>query len=72
LELLEQESAAADLILDFAGSDHPTSAEAIIHGAKQRIPEPTFIIHTSGTGILTWKTVQTGIFGDLEEKVYDD
>jgi nucleoside-diphosphate-sugar epimerase len=72
LELLEKESAAADIILNFADSDNTHSAEAIVRGAKKHQVKPVFIIHTSGTGILTWKTVETGTFGQLEEKVYDD
>lgn len=72
LEILVQESAAADIVLNFADSDHPPSAKAIVRGAKQHTKTPVFVIHTSGTGILTWKTVETGAFGQLEDKVYDD
>lgn len=73
LELLEEESAKADIILNWADSDHPKSTEAIVHGAeKHRADKPVFLIHTSGTGILTWKTVETKTFGDLQEKIYDD
>lgn len=72
LALLEKESSAADIVLNFADSDHPPSAEAIVRGAMQHKDTPVFVIHTSGTGILTWKTVETGTFGQLEEKVYND
>jgi nucleoside-diphosphate-sugar epimerase len=34
--------------------------------------KPIFVIHTSGTGILTWKTVETNTYGELEDKVYND
>lgn len=71
--LLEEESAKANIILNWADSDHPRSANAIVRGAKKHaVDKPVFLIHTSGTGILTWKTVQDKSFGDLEEKVYDD
>ena len=71
-EILERESSTADIILNFADSDHPPSANAIMRGAKKHELNPVFIIHTSGTGILTWKTVETSSFGKLEQKVYDD
>ena len=71
LALLEQEAQNADIILNYADSDHPPSSHAIVRGAA-RSKGPVFIIHTSGTGILTWKTVQSRTFGDLEDKVYND
>jgi hypothetical protein len=71
--LLEREARKADIILNFADSDHPPSAEALIRGAQfHGRDRPAFVIHTSGTGILTWKTVQTGTYGELEDKIYDD
>lgn len=73
VELLEEESTKAHIILNWANSDHPSSTSAIVRGAKKHTAEkPVFLIHTSGTGILTWKTVETKTFGELEEKVYDD
>ena len=73
--ILEEESAKADIIMNWASSDHPSSAEAIARGvlaAKGVKDHPTYLIHTSGTGILTWKTVETKRYGDLEAKIYDD
>ncbi|KFX91872.1 hypothetical protein V490_05679 [Pseudogymnoascus sp. VKM F-3557] len=73
VELLEEESAEADIILNWADSDHPKSTEAIVRGAKRHTADkPVFLIHTSGTGILTWSTVESKTFGDLEGKIYDD
>lgn len=73
VELLEEESAKADIILNWADSDHPKSTEAIVRGAKKHTADkPVFLIHTSGTGILTWRTVESKTFGDLDEKIYDD
>jgi hypothetical protein len=71
--LLEKEVEKADIVLNFADSDHPASAFAIARGAKRHMSDkPVFVIHTSGTGILTWKTVVAGTYGELEDKVYDD
>jgi hypothetical protein len=71
--LLEEEAGKADIVLNFADSDHPASAFAITRGAKRHASnKPVFMIHTSGTGILTWETVKTGTYGELEHKVYND
>jgi hypothetical protein len=74
LPILEEESAKADIILNMADSDHPSSTEAIVRGAtsRQSTERPVFLIHTSGTGILTWNTVKTNTYGELYQKIYDD
>jgi hypothetical protein len=67
----KDESAKADIVLNFAHSDHPPSSEAIMRGANRHTgTKPIFVIHTSGMGILTWKTVETNTYGELEDKVY--
>lgn len=33
---------------------------------------PVFVIHTSGTETLIWKTVETNTYGELDDKVYND
>jgi len=72
-KLLEEEAKRADIILNFADSDHAPSATALAKGAlAHSVDRPIFVIHTSGTGILTWKTVESRTFGKLEDKVYDD
>jgi hypothetical protein len=72
-ELLESETLQADIVLNFADSDHPPSASALTRGAQLHPRNrPVFIIHTSGTGILTWKTVQSRTFGEIEDKEYND
>ena len=56
-----------------AGSNNPPGSEAIMHGANRRTSQtPVFVIHTSGMGILTWKTVETNTYGGLDDKVYSD
>ena len=73
IALLEAEAQRADIVLNFADSDHPESARALTQGARlHETGSPVFVIHTSGTGILTWKTVLTRSFGELEDKIYDD
>jgi hypothetical protein len=71
--LLEREAEKADIVLNFADSDHPSSACALTRGAKRHAKDkPVFVIHTSGTGILTWATVEAGTYGELENQVYND
>ena len=56
---------------DFANCDHEPSAEAISKGLSQR-SAPSYWIHTSGTGILGWETVDKECYGDELPKVFDD
>lgn len=58
---------------DFANCDHLPAAEAIIRGlARREAQDPAFLIHTSGTMILAWETIQEGTWGETRPKVYDD
>ena len=56
---------------DFANCDHEASAEAIARGLQSRT-EPSYWIHTSGTLILGWETMDKGCFGDELPKVFND
>lgn len=56
---------------DFANCDHEASAKAIAKGLASR-QEPSFWIHTSGTLILAWETMDKGCFGESLPKVFDD
>lgn len=62
-----------DLLIpaDFANCDHEASAEAISKGLSQRT-EPAHWIHTSGTLILGWETIQQGCYGEELPKIYND
>ncbi|KUJ16152.1 NAD(P)-binding protein [Mollisia scopiformis] len=75
-ELIEEESARADIVIHTAdSSDHPRAAKAIAAGlAKGHTKEnPGYWLHTSGTGILIWKDVEDGKFGEPpSQPPYDD
>ncbi|KAJ5528237.1 hypothetical protein N7513_012396 [Penicillium frequentans] len=73
--LLEQESAAADIVLHAAdASDHAGAAKAITAGlvAGHTKENPGYLLHTGGTGILTFEDSDSGTYGNKSEKVYDD
>jgi hypothetical protein len=57
--------------LDWANCDHEASASAIVKGLSSR-STPGFLIHTSGTGILTYADVARGSYGTPSTKVYND
>jgi len=75
-KLLEEESARADIVLHTAdSSDHKGGAAAISKGLAtgHTKEKPGFWIHTSGTGILTWKDIETEIYGEApSQPPYDD
>ncbi|KAJ5802014.1 uncharacterized protein N7503_004464 [Penicillium pulvis] len=73
--LLERESAAADIVLHAAdASDHAGAAKAITAGlvAGHTTGNPGYLLHTGGTGILTFEDSDSGTYGNKSEKVYDD
>lgn len=74
-ELLERESAAADIVLHTAdASDHVGAAKAITAGlvAGHSRDRPGYWLHTGGTGILTFEDSDAGQYGRPSDKVYDD
>jgi len=72
-ELLEKEAAGADIVLNFANADGKEGAENLVKGLATHSPErPGYLIHTSGTGILTFADVATQVFGEASSTVYDD
>ncbi|KAJ5766136.1 uncharacterized protein N7511_003752 [Penicillium nucicola] len=73
--LLEKESAAADIVLHTAdASDHVGAAKAIIAGlvSGHTKEHPGYLLHTGGTGILTWEDSDKNEFGNRSEKIYND
>ena len=73
VDIIEEESSKADIIYNFANCDHEASAKAIARGMDKRTSDsPSFLIHTSGTGILTWETFDKNAFGDELPKKYND
>lgn len=61
----------AVLNADWASADHQKAAEAIKSGMKMR-NAPSFLIHTSGAGILAAPDIRSGTFGTESTKVYND
>lgn len=63
------------MLTDAADADHADGARAIGKGlaAGHTAEKPGFWIHTSGTGILTWKDAETKTFGEgPSQPPYDD
>ncbi|KAJ6110022.1 hypothetical protein N7486_002257 [Penicillium sp. IBT 16267x] len=71
--IIEEEVKKADIVFHFADCDHVAAAEAIAKGAKHHTPErPLWLIHTSGTGILTVEDQRAGTIGIERPKEYND
>jgi nucleoside-diphosphate-sugar epimerase len=70
-DLLTKEAAAADIVLHCADCDHLGAAEAIIAGLAQS-QKQSYLIHTSGTGMLAFQDSEEGTYGVKREKVFDD
>ncbi|KAF2128672.1 NAD dependent epimerase/dehydratase family protein [Dothidotthia symphoricarpi CBS 119687] len=70
-ELLTKEAAQADIVLHCADADHVGAAKALVAGLAQR-QTPSYLIHTSGTGILSFADFERKTYGVKNEKVFDD
>jgi nucleoside-diphosphate-sugar epimerase len=70
-DLIAEESQKADIVCHFANCDDEPSAHAIIKGLAAK-SSPGYLIHTSGTGILTVGDVQAGTYGEENPKIYND
>ncbi|KAJ6002293.1 hypothetical protein N7499_001843 [Penicillium canescens] len=72
-DLIEEEVKNADIVFHFADCDHVAAAKAIAKGAQHHAPErPLWLIHTSGTGILTIEDQRAGTYGIERPKQYND
>ncbi|KAJ5562798.1 hypothetical protein N7535_002755 [Penicillium sp. DV-2018c] len=72
-DLIEEEVKNADIVYHYADCDHVASAKAIAKGAQHHTPErPLWLIHTSGTGILTVEDQRAGSYGIERPKQYND
>lgn len=61
------------MILDFADCDHVASAQAIAKGVAHHTAEkPVWLIHTSGTGILTFEDFRASSYGIERRNEYND
>ncbi|KAA8647651.1 hypothetical protein EYZ11_004796 [Aspergillus tanneri] len=71
--LIQEETKNADIVFHCADCDHVAAAEAIAKGAAQHSPyRPLWLIHTSGTGILTVEDFRTNTWGLYRTKEHDD
>jgi hypothetical protein len=71
--LIEEEASNADIVYHFANCDHEPSADAIAKGLARRSRDgPGYWIHTSGTLILGWETMELAEYGNRLDKVFDD
>ncbi|KAL9635976.1 MAG: hypothetical protein Q9164_003128, partial [Protoblastenia rupestris] len=72
--VLEEEARKADIVLNYANADHEAAAQALISGlaAADRDGCHAYLIHTSGTGILSYKNIKRKTLGDAATKVYGD
>jgi len=72
-ELLTTEASNANIVLHCADCDHVGAATAIVAGmAKSSNPGPSYLIHTSGTGVLSWADFEEKTFGFHREHTYND
>ncbi|EPS34760.1 hypothetical protein PDE_09724 [Penicillium oxalicum 114-2] len=73
VELIEDQAKNAHIVFNCANCDHVASAEAIARGARHHTADqPLWLIHTSGTGILTIEDKRAGTMGIERPKKYDD
>lgn len=71
-DMLADEASKADIVLNFADCDHVGGAKTLVEGLSRR-ENGGFLIHTSGTGILTYDDRKNGLAtGQSSKKVYDD
>lgn len=72
-ELLTTEASKANIVLHCADCDHVGAATALVAGlSKSTIPGPNYLIHTSGTGVLSWADFEEKTFGYHREHIYSD
>lgn len=70
-DLLTKESAAADIVLHLANSDHLSAAQAIVSGLAKNEKE-TYLIHISGSAVISYAEFEDDKYGIAREKVFDD
>jgi nucleoside-diphosphate-sugar epimerase len=68
--LLTQHASASDIVIHCGDSDHEASLNALLAGLLQK-PTPGYLIHLSGTGIVSdWATPT--YLGSLNPKIWSD
>ncbi|KAJ5191742.1 uncharacterized protein N7498_010727 [Penicillium cinerascens] len=72
-DIIEEEVKNADIVFHFADCDHVAAAQAIAKGSQHHTAErPLWLIHTSGTGILTIEDQRAHTYGIERPKEYND
>ncbi|KAI9894551.1 MAG: hypothetical protein M1814_001905 [Vezdaea aestivalis] len=72
-DLIADEAAKADVVLQCASSDHAGVVEALTAGlARHTASKPGCLIHTSGSAILSFADTESRTFGQAAEKIYND
>lgn len=69
-DIISRAAEAADIVVHCGNSDHESSLNAIIAGLKRR-EQPGYLLHLSGTGIVSDWADETYL-GRLSEKVWSD
>lgn len=71
--MLTTEASAADIVLHCADCDHAGAAAALVAGLSKSVnPGPSYLIHTSGTGVLSWLDFEEQTYGFHREHTYND
>jgi hypothetical protein len=70
-DLIASEAEASDIVLNWASSDHDGLNNAILAGLKRK-GNSCYLIHTSGTGLLTYEDIKNNRESKESSKVYDD
>lgn len=72
-ELLETEAAKANIICHWAACEHLRSAQALVSGLQKTSNEkPGYLIHTSGSDILSYPDLDNHQYGAGGAKIFDD
>ncbi|KAI9039444.1 NAD-dependent epimerase/dehydratase family protein [Aspergillus affinis] len=72
-DIIEEEVKNADIVFHFADCDHVAAAQAISKGSENHTAErPLWLIHTSGTAILTVEDRRAYTYGIERPKEYND
>lgn len=72
-KLLITEASNSNIVLHCADCDHVGAATALVAGlSTSTIDGPTYLIHTSGTGVLSWADFEAKTYGYHREHTYDD
>lgn len=63
-KILYEQANNSDIVINVASSDHLPSVKSMVDGLKDKKNKESIFIHTSGTGVLTYKTVTNTPFDD--------